>query len=194
MAEVVKRLAAAGIATKGYFLLGGPGEDGDTVAPTIRLAVNCGFDLASFGIFKHFRTLIDVSRGSKEGPSRRQTSLPSFRTLELAMESAVADCISSEDAEELFGMPYDEARLAEARKSLGDLKDLGFDFAEVFKYSDCHDFRTTSVEERQILPLWEPPTEDPTKHLLRSARRAYFEFYARAEFVGVYKRLLQSGY
>ena len=187
--SVVATLAHREILSKGYFMIGGLNETEATASETIRFSISSGLSLAYFALYKNFRGLINASRERREDAASRESTYMTFATLRDDLSALIEQCNNSDDLRAIFGNGIDEVRLKEAKQAVTALKQMGFGFRDLFKYNDFHENMNVANE---VLGVWSSP--DPRDCFIRSTRRAYFEFYARKEFVDVYRALIERGY
>lgn len=185
--RVVQSLSTAGIAAKGYFMIGGPGESQESSDATIQFAIDAGFGLAYFAIYKHFRKLVQLSRQKSSSQQDRRKKMI-FGLLTADLEERVLECRSTANWMSAFGEAITEERLQEARDTVEKLRARGFKFTELFKYNDFHD-----TSDNTALGQWDSNSMELTE-LLAVVRRAYARFYLRAPFVDVYRKLTDNGY
>jgi radical SAM superfamily enzyme YgiQ (UPF0313 family) len=176
--ELVAELRAVGIASKAYFILGGAHDSAALAEKTIGLALSSGVDLAYFAIYKDFR---GMSEGAvpKERPNRH------FKQFAFDLRALVG----VED-EATWKANFGQGLLHSQetyRQALSELEELGFKFSNLFKYSDFHD-------DPDLAALYFAGDGQDREAYFRLLRRAYLEFYARAEWVGAYRGLLAKGY
>ena len=186
---VIARLGKHGIASKGYFIIGGPDESARTSQSTIDFAISSGFTLAYFALYKHFRRLVKLAKVNPINSETRERRLLSFRVLQADFEGRINAAISEADCLKSFGEIISAPRLAEAKEVAAALRARGFAFSELFKYNDFHDFQ----EQDADLRFWESETSG-CEDFLRCVRKAYLLFYARRAFIENYELLLRSGY
>lgn len=196
--QIVNRLWQRRIATKGYFLIGGPGESSESTDTTIRFAVKSGFSLACFALYKNFRGLIRQSGGggipteaARRAATARAKRLLSFQQMSPDLEGTILAATSQAAQRQLFGRAYVSRRMDEAKTVLAALRSLGFSFRDIFKYNDFHSDPTLFEDSDGV---WQSAEDDPQEDFRRAVRRAYFEFYARRPFITVYQRLVDAGY
>ena len=188
IAQVVGSLRDAGIGTKGYFVVGGPGEDDQTTDSSIDLAVSAGFTLACFALYKNFRRLIQLSQ--QGGPARETMGYLSYRCLDVSeLDVALGPGVEDSRIADLLGHQYSKKRLAEARAAYEQLASLGFRFRDWLRYNDYHDDLNRMNAE---LAVWQA-VGDVEQSFLRAVRRANFQFYARPDFVDNYRWLAKKG-
>jgi radical SAM superfamily enzyme YgiQ (UPF0313 family)/pyrimidine deaminase RibD-like protein len=185
--NVVQSLSQMGIATKGYFIIGGPGESEFTSNATSQFAVEAGFTLAYFAIYKHFRSLVSFARKHGSNDETRHKMM-SFGLLAADLEERVMACVSPQDWANAFGETVTAERVAEAQKTVERLRIEGFKFGELFKYNDFHD----GGNDPGSFDLWEG--KSGTTELLNAVRRAYAKFYLRPVFIETFRNLVANGY
>ena len=188
---IVARLRAREILTKGYFVIGGPHESRASVDETVRCAVESGFSLAYFALYKSFRRLVDQGAGGKLKVLKRQNAFMRFKMLDEDLASRVASRLTEAEARLLFGEGYGPDRLAEAAEVMTELVRRGFDFTNLFKYNDFHE---DLGRNNQLVNAWGVDDADPESELCKGVRRAYFEFYARESFLSEFLELVGRGY
>lgn len=186
---IVSNLTTHSILSKGYFMIGGINESENTAWDTIRFAVTSGLSLAYFALYKNFRGLIEASRRNQEDMVTRESTFMKFGTLRDDLSAILDGCRNGDDARAMFGNGIDQHRLDEARLAVDALKQMEFSFRDLFKYNDFHENLDL---ESDILQVWSAP--DVKDSFIRTVRRAYFEFYARREFVAIYRSLIERGY
>ncbi|GEM_PF-4723543 len=187
---IVRRLDAAEIASKGYFIIGGHDESDATANETIDFAVSSGLTLAYFALYKDFRRPIQLGRDGKWTSDQHEAAYLRFATLSEDLGKVVLGCTSTQDAQKLFGPAISIERIEAARIVLAELESLGFRFDDLFKYNDYH----ASIDDHNdLLSIW-AGNDAPQSAFLAAVRRAYFEFYTRRKFIGNYQSLLQKGY
>lgn len=186
---VIAGLKKRQIATKGYFIIGGPGESAVTSQVTIDLAIDAGFTLAYFALYKHFRRLIEISQANIGSSENREKRFLAFRILQADFDDRLVHIHSDFDCIESFGEAFSSGRLREAIAAIDILKERGFKFEDLFKYNDFHDFQ----EGETALKVWDSEAHGSAE-FLRCVRKAYLQFYARSEFIENYELLLRSGY
>lgn len=189
--SVISRLTKQGIATKGYFIVGGENEDNDSTDHSIDLAISADFTLAYFALYKNFRELIRLSKRDEATIEWREETFMKFNNLLANFDEIILSCNTPRDCFDPFGQLYDLERIREAQDSVNRLRELGFRFDDLFKYNDFHD-NIDIVNDS--LSVWKATNESITKQFLQSVRRAYFEFYARPAFVEKYRWLIGQGY
>lgn len=115
-----------------------------------------------------------------------------FENLPPDFDVRILECQKPEDCIPEFGRKYDEERIKEAHKAIEDLLEIGFSFKDLFKYNDFHE---DLDEVNNDVSVWKKEDDGSVEeHFLQAVRRAYFEFYARPEFVEEYKKLVERGY
>lgn len=186
---VVSHLRAHAIATKGYFIIGGPRESPGTSQLTIDLAIDAGFTLAYFALYKHFRRLVELSATNKNGAELRERRFLTFRMLQADFDERLKSIKTDAQCIDSFGEVIPRHRLEEALAVASRLREKGFNFADLFKYNDFHDFQDGETE----LAVWASGSRG-SEDFLRCVRKAYLLFYARREFIDNYEVLLTSGY
>ncbi|WP_430443443.1 B12-binding domain-containing radical SAM protein [Sphingorhabdus contaminans] len=172
--ELIRNLHDVGIYTKAYFMLGGAHDSEELANKTIEFALNSGVDLAYFAIFKNFRTLRTQGRTVPDESLR--FSQFAFNLEEMILTPA-GDAWENNFGKSLRLTPK------EYQSALEQLNIMGFDFSNLFKYSDYHDddkFDNIYFSDRDLY--------------FRLLRKAYLEFYARKEWVETYAGLIQRGY
>jgi len=192
IASVVKDLAEHGIATKGYFIVGGENEDQESTSHSIDLAISAKFTLAYFALFKNFRQLVQRSRADIGSVQDRERTFMRFQSLVANFDELIRVLNTPEDCLAPFGQTYDSERIASAKQAIERLTAAGFRFDDLFKYNDYHDGLDETNDD---LLVWKSLGNDrPTTPFLQAVRRAYFEFYARPAFVEQYESLIRNGY
>ena len=190
--KVIQNLAQHGIATKGYFIVGGVGENQASTSISINLAIDAGFTLAYFALFKNFRELIRRSNARDGSIEDREKTFMHFRNLLADFDERIQTLETPQDCFEAFGEAYDAGRIRSAKHCVEALTASGFRFQDLFKYNDFHD---NLDEVNDAVSVW---TQDDngkiTRGFLQAVRRAYFEFYARPAFVERYQWLISRGY
>lgn len=179
---MVNRLHAKGILTKAYFMMGGRHDSETNAVQTIDFALELDVDLAYFAIYKDFR---EIATKRREGGIRGE---PIFESFEFDL-SYFCDVSNAEAWGDAFG-----ANLLHSpevyKTALRELKTLNFNFSALFKYNDVH-----ADDLAKDLYFGEGASAGKVSTAyFRLLRRAYLEFYARARWVNVYRRLLDTGY
>lgn len=193
--DIVKNLTEYDIATKGYFIIGGENEDRDSVNHSINFAISTGFTLAYFALYKNFRELVRRSKtkhGTIQEREDREKTFISFQNFLVDFDTRIRGCEKPQDCIEQFGLEYDQERINEAHEAIKTLSEIGFSFNELFKYNDFHAHLN---EINNQVSVWKKENGNGIEIKFQQAVcRAYFEFYARMEFVNKYKWLIERGY
>jgi radical SAM superfamily enzyme YgiQ (UPF0313 family)/pyrimidine deaminase RibD-like protein len=190
--RIIRTLREHDIATKGYFIVGGEGEDQQSTSCSIELAISAGFTLAYFALFKNFRELIRRSRSGVGSVEEREETFMRYKNLLADFDDRIASLNTPEDCLDSFGVAYDLDRIAIAKSCIELLSQSGFQFRDLFKYNDFHD---TLDEVNDSVSVWKKSEDGSVaRSFLQAVRRAYFEFYTRPEFVQQYNWLIGRGY
>jgi radical SAM superfamily enzyme YgiQ (UPF0313 family) len=190
--EIVRILTEHKIATKGYFIVGGEGEDQESTSCSIELAISAGFTLAYFALFKNFRELIKRSTSGTGSIENREKTFMCFKNLLADFDERISKLNTPEECIESFGIAYDVERIMSAKECIDQLSQSGFRFQDLFKYNDFHD---NLDEVNNSVSVWKESNDGSlARTFLQAVRRAYFEFYARPEFVKQYIWLINRGY
>lgn len=190
--DVLSRLRAAGIATKGYFILGGSNETEISASETIEFALSCGVSLAYFAIYKDFvKAAHDLRANAVDAGSSAEKFL-SYKQLWIDLDRLVVpqqqdpNGSQSKLLQKLAAMG--SIRPEEVQMVYGELKKLGFNFADLVKYNDYHSDEGASAEILGRNAL------NNTELYFDTLRSAYLRFYLRPEFVNEYEKLISAGY
>jgi radical SAM superfamily enzyme YgiQ (UPF0313 family)/pyrimidine deaminase RibD-like protein len=178
--QLVGELREAGIASKAYFILGGPHDDQSAAERTIDFALSSGVDLAYFAIYKDFR-------GMTERASSRVARPRQFKEFDFDLGRLVESGNKSEWVLN-FGTEL-KYSMNSYQRALKQLREIGFNFSNLFKYSDYH-----ADEDMMQLYFDNGKNSDGRQNYFRLLRRAYLEFYAREDWVKSYKNLVERGY
>ncbi len=177
IARWVERLRAVGVASKAYFIIGGPDDTEALAEQTLDLALSSGVDLAYFAIYKDFRSLSTESPSASQGDRR-------FRRFQFDLRN-LPDPGDTTRWSAMFGEGLRQPPES-YRDALQALDGLGFKFSNLFKYSDYHD-------DTDLARLYFDGQEQKEVYF-RFLRRAYLEFYARRTWVESYRDLVSKGY
>jgi len=189
---VIKALAAQGIATQGYFIVGGENENQESTSHSINLAISAGFSLAIFALYKDSRKLVQRSLNGTGTVQERERKFMRFQSLMTDFDDRIRNLQTSADCIAAFVCEYANDRIVVAKDAIERLAAAGFRFQELFKYNDYHDGLD---EPNEALSVWsQSKNERVTDSFLCAVRRAYFEFYARDAFVEQYDWLISRGY
>lgn len=189
--DVLSRLRMAGIATKGYFILGGPTETEASASETIDFALSCGVSLAYFAIYKDFVKAAHDLRANAVDAASAEKFL-TYKQLWIDLDRLVASQAVDPDGsyskllQKLATMG--SIRAEEVQRVYGQLKELGFNFADLVKYNDYHSDEGASGEILGRNAL------NNTELYFDTLRSAYLRFYLRPEFVTEYEKLITAGY
>jgi radical SAM superfamily enzyme YgiQ (UPF0313 family)/pyrimidine deaminase RibD-like protein len=172
--ELIASLRSFGIRSKAYFMVGGTHDSHVLAQETIDFALSSGVDLAYFAIFKDFR-------GLSKKDAARPAHMPKFGQFAFDLATVAADA-SETKWHENFGPELRDSP-EKYTAALRELSALNFEFSSLFKYGDIH------LDEALDCLYFN------SKHqYYRVLRRAYLEFYARIEWVNVYRDLIANGY
>ncbi|MGR9159699.1 radical SAM protein [Rhizobium leguminosarum] len=178
---LISRLKAAGIRTKGYFILGGQYDSVDNAKETIAFALKSGVSLAYFAIYKDFVEAASKLRSSSLIGRKEVEAFLSYKQL-------------SQDLDGIFlpVVPSSDPSLTESSDSrpaiYRDLQQLGFSFADIVKYNDYHS------DEGPAAPLMERNAFGDKDVYFETLKDAYLSFYLRKDFVSEYEGLVANGY
>ena len=190
--KTVEKLKGYQILSKGYFIIGGHMETVESAQATIDFATSSGLTLAYFALYKGFRLLaVNSAAKSSRRIRQQQEQLTQFQVLTVDFERLTADNLTEENCRELFGRTYGANRIQEAVSSIRKLNELGFSFLDLFKYNDYHE---DLDEINDLVHAWNAARNEVERYFLQAVRRAYFDFYARGEFVNNYRMLTERGY
>ena len=180
--DMVKKLKSRGIASKGYFMIGGQHDTPELAEETIDFALRSRLDLAYFAIYKDFRSLVKGARA--------ETSVGSEAFDELEFDLGEIDNLNEDAWGALFGSTPLREDNGSYVNSVKDLKAAGFEFASLFKYADYH-----QDSARESLYFGSDVSCDDLENVyFQKIRKAYLEFYARPEWVHTYKKLIARRY
>lgn len=184
--DLFRRLRAAGIFTKAYFILGGPKETALSTEETISFAVNSGASLAYFALYKDFvpaQRELSKDRGLGDAAT---ASLLDYEQLMSTWDAAFSARIRRETVISDLGLS--SPPVASEYQSYKKLAGMGFRFDDLVKYNDYHakDGPAGEVLKRVT---WNRPDE-----FFALVEKAYRSFYLRPEFVADFKQLVAAGY
>lgn len=183
--RLLSNLRAAGIDTKGYFILGGHKESEELGLQTIKFAIESGVTLAYFALYKDFvKASTQLERNSINA---RQTAdeFLSYDQLWLDLDDRFLD--PGRRSEAYMAGPYTITD-AKQRRIYTKLHRLGFRFADLVKYNDYHsDDGSAGLRSKNLYYENAETYENVVKH-------AYAAFYLRPDFVSDYRRLVAGGY
>ena len=155
--SVINALTEHGIATKGYFIVGGENEDHESTSQSIELAISARFTLAYFALYKDFRRLVHRSRIGIGSVQDRERTFMRFQNLAADFDEQICKLNTPEDCLAPFGQRYDVERIISAKQSIERLTAAGFHFQDLFKYNDYHDGLDDGNDS---LSVWvHPPSE-----------------------------------
>lgn len=190
--DVLSRLRAAGIATKGYFIIGGPTETEESAAATIDFALSCGVSLAYFAIYKDFVKAAHDLRGNAVDSASSAEKFLSYKQLWIDLDTLLADQNQESEATQSILLRkmanIGWIQPSEARSIYNELRRLGFNFSDLVKYNDYHSDEGASRE------IFARNALNNTELYFDMLRSAYLRFYLRPEFVNEYEKLISAGY
>lgn len=183
--QLLANLRAAGIDTKGYFILGGHKETEELGLETIKFAIESGVTLAYFALYKDFvKASTQIERNSVNAGQTADEFL-SYDQLWLDLDDRFRGPTRSR-GEDIAG-PYTIAEGAQ-RRIYAQLQRLGFRFNDLVKYNDYHsDDGSADLRSRELY-------YGNAETYAKVVEYAYAAFYLRPTFVSDYRRLVADGY
>lgn len=178
---LISRLKAAGIRTKGYFILGGQHDNVGAARETIAFALKSGVSLAYFAIYKEFVRAATKLQGSSLIDPQEVESFLSYKELSQDLDGVFL----REEALSDHGVG---SRLEDRSAIYRALQHLGFSFADLVKYNDYHS------DEGPAAPLMERNAFNDRDAYFETLKDAYLSFYLRKDFVSEYEGLVANGY
>lgn len=178
---LILRLKAAGIKTKGYFILGGQHDSAESANETIAFALRSGVSLAYFAIYKDFVDAASKLRSSPLTDRREVEAYLSYKQLSQDLDGIFLPAENSRDPS--------PAEMSDSRSAIyRDLQKLGFSFADIVKYNDYHS------DEGPAAPLMVRNGFQDKEAYFDTLKNAYLSFYLRKDFVSEYESLVANGY
>lgn len=183
--RLLATLRAAGIDTKGYFILGGHNESEELGLQTIKFAIESGVTLAYFALYKDFvKASTRLERNSVNAGQTADEFL-SYDQLWLDLDDRFLGP-ARRSGDNMAG-PYTIAG-ATQRRIYGQLHRLGFRFTDLVKYNDYHsDDGSLGLRSRELY-------YENAEAYVNVVEYAYAAFYLRPDFVSDYRRLVAGGY
>lgn len=193
-AALFRRLRCAGIHSKAYFILGGPGETVETSAETIAFAIDSGVSLAYFALYKEFIPALKALRSEQSRGSDAHQRYSAYEQLDIAWDAVLGDALTDPESAKFENLvkriasadaPLDSAELIAV---YDELSRLGFRFLDLVKYSDQHAGTGPASEILRKVNFGDGKLFEAT------IASAYLRFYLRYGFVETYRNLLSEGY
>ncbi len=186
--DLFKRLRAANIFTKAYFMLGGSWESPESARQTIDFAIESGASLAYFALYKDFARATSLLSKEQDAKDERAQGFIRYGQLLLNWDNAFASAQEGAQHTVLSGGMLSEQITHDELACYRELAELGFRFNDLVKYNDFHD---EGADGGRLLRAvtWDSPTE-----YFKTVEQAYRRFYLRPAFVQDYASLLSQGY